>query len=109
MAGADFFTVFTVFTVEVFTWRGQVTYNALFFLHLESRRVCVAGITRHPDQAWIEQIVRSATQPEWGYVYSGRRWRRSDCPSSQESQSECLCRTLGSHGERRMPVEFDSL
>ena len=33
----------------------------------------------------MEQIARSATQQEWGYVYSGRRWRRSDCPSSQES------------------------
>jgi putative transposase len=32
----------------------------LFFLHLESRRVSVAGITRHPDQQWMEQLARSA-------------------------------------------------
>ena len=50
MAGADFFTV------EVLRWRGLVTYYVLFFIHLESRRVSVAGITRHPDQEWMEQI-----------------------------------------------------
>ena len=33
------------FTVEVLTWRGLVTYYVLFFIHLESRRVCLAGIT----------------------------------------------------------------
>ena len=62
LAGADFFTV------EVLTWRGLVTYYVLFFLHLESRRVTVAGITRHPDQEWMEQIARSATQETCGYL-----------------------------------------
>jgi putative transposase len=62
LAGADFFTV------EVLTWRGLVTYYVLFFIHLENRRVKVAGITRHPDQAWMEQIARSATQETWGYL-----------------------------------------
>jgi homeodomain-containing protein len=52
LAGADFFTV------EVLSWRGLVTYYVLFFIHLESRRVSVAGITRHPDQEWMEQIAR---------------------------------------------------
>jgi len=60
LAGADFFTV------EVLTSRGLVTYYVLFFLHLESRRASVAGITRHPDQGWMEQIARTATQAEWG-------------------------------------------
>jgi len=44
LAGIDFFTV------EVLTWRGLVTYYVLFFIHLESRRVSLAGITRHPDE-----------------------------------------------------------
>jgi homeodomain-containing protein/integrase-like protein len=66
LAGCDFFTV------EVLTWRGLVTYYVLFFLHLESRRVSVAGITRHPDQEWMEQIGRSATQETWGYLHSCR-------------------------------------
>jgi hypothetical protein len=37
------------FTVEVLTWRGLVTYYVLFFVHLDSRRVSVAGMTRNPD------------------------------------------------------------
>ena len=52
LAGCDFFTV------EVLTWRGLVTCYVLFFLHLETRRVHIAGVTRHPDQEWIEQIGR---------------------------------------------------
>jgi hypothetical protein len=66
LAGCDFFTA------EVLTWRGLVTYYVLFFLHLESRRVSVAGITRHPDQEWMEQIGRSATQDTWGYLHPCR-------------------------------------
>jgi putative transposase len=66
LAGCDFFTV------EVLTWRGLVTYYVLFFLHLESRRVQIAGITRHPNQEWMEQIGRSATQETWGYLHPCR-------------------------------------
>src|SRR5271154_3442135 len=66
LAGADFFTV------EGLTWRGLVTYYVLFFIHLESRRVSVAGITRHPDQEWMEQIARRATQETWGYLHPCR-------------------------------------
>ena len=66
LAGCDFFTV------EVLSWRGLVTYYVLFFLHLESRRVHIAGITRHPDQEWMEQIGRSATQETFGYLHPCR-------------------------------------
>jgi hypothetical protein len=62
LAGIDFFTV------EVLTWRGLVTYYVLFFLHLESRRVSLAGITRHPDEAWMQQMARNATDEDWGYL-----------------------------------------
>ena len=47
LAGTDFFTA------EVLTLRGLVTYYVLFFIHLESRRVDIAGITIHPDEAWM--------------------------------------------------------
>ena len=43
LAGLDFFTV------EVLTWRGLATYYILFFLHLESRRVSLAGISLASD------------------------------------------------------------
>jgi putative transposase len=55
LAGIDFFTV------EVLTWHGLQTYYVLFFLHLETRRVTVAGITRHPTEQWMVQMARNAT------------------------------------------------
>jgi transposase InsO family protein len=54
------------FSVEVLTLRGLVTYYVLFFIHLESRRVEVAAITSHPNEAWMEQIARNVTMDEWG-------------------------------------------
>src|SRR5439155_26313910 len=54
LAGIDFFTV------EVLTWRGLATYYVLFFLHLETRRVTLAGITRHPTEQWMTQMARNA-------------------------------------------------
>jgi hypothetical protein len=48
LAGTDFFTV------EVLTLWGLVTYYVLFFIHLESRKVDIAGITVHPDEQWMK-------------------------------------------------------
>jgi len=62
LAGTDFFTV------EVLTLRGLVTYYVLFFIHLESRRVEVAGITPHPNERWMKQIARNVTMDEWGFL-----------------------------------------
>jgi hypothetical protein len=44
LAGIDFFTV------EVLTWRGLATYYVLFFLHLETHRVTIAGITLYASK-----------------------------------------------------------
>jgi transposase len=60
LAGTDFFTA------EVLTLRGLVTYYVLFFIHLESRRVDIAGITVHPDEAWMKQVARNATMDDRG-------------------------------------------
>ncbi len=60
LAGTDFFTV------EVLTLRGLVTYYVLFFIHLESRKVDIAGITIHPDQGWMQQMARNATMDGCG-------------------------------------------
>jgi putative transposase len=35
-----------------------VTYYVLFFIHLESRRVDIAGITAPPNEPWMQQIAR---------------------------------------------------
>jgi putative transposase len=60
LAGTDFFTV------EVLTWRGLVTYYVLFFVHLETRRVTIAGLTRHPTEVWMAQMARNATDETSG-------------------------------------------
>src|ERR1035438_6663973 len=86
LAGADFFTV------EVLTWRGLITYYVLFFLHVETRRVSLAGITRHPTEEWMTQMVATRLTRHPG-IYanigscctttirssarsSGRRWQQ---------------------------------
>jgi putative transposase len=66
MVGTDFFTV------EVLTLRGLKTYYVLFFLHLESRRICVAGVTRHPDEEWMEQMARNITMEGTGFLSNCR-------------------------------------
>jgi hypothetical protein len=60
LAGTDFFTA------EVLTLRRLVTYYVLFFIHLESRRVAIAGITVHPNEAWMKQMARNATMEDCG-------------------------------------------
>ena len=67
LAGTDFFTV------EVLTWRGLVTYYVLFFIHLESRRVSIAGITDHPEACWMRQMACNATLEGMGHL-SGCRY-----------------------------------
>ena len=85
LAGIDFFTV------EILTWRGLVTYYVLFFIHLESRRVSLAGMTRHPEQTWCSRwhAMRPARRGDfWNTAgthcmiatrssaqYSGRHWQ----------------------------------
>src|SRR5712664_1815026 len=60
LAGTDFFTA------EVLTLRGLVTSYVVFFIHLENRRVDIAGITVHPDARWMKQIARNATMDDCG-------------------------------------------
>ena len=35
-------------------------------LHLETRRISLAGITRHPTQEWMTQMRRNAVDEESG-------------------------------------------
>jgi putative transposase len=56
------------FTAEVWTLGGLVTYYVLFFLHLGSRKVHIAGVTPHPNAAWMVQVARNVTMEEWGVL-----------------------------------------
>ena len=61
------------FTVEVLTLKGLVTYYVLFFIHLESRRICIGGMTPYPDEKWMNQQARNVTLQDWGFL-SGCRY-----------------------------------
>jgi putative transposase len=49
-----------------------VTYYVLFFIHLESRRVDIAGITVHPDERWMQQMARNVTMEGCGALLDCR-------------------------------------
>ena len=93
----------------MFTLRGLVSYYVLFFIHLESRRVEIAGITLHPNDRWMKQIARNVSMDGWGFLGSCRylimtgirnsrirsRHRQIECcrateACSPESKLECL-------------------
>jgi transposase InsO family protein len=71
LAGTD------LFTMEVLTWRGHATYYVLFFIHLESRRVSLVGITRHPTEEGMLQMARNATDEVSGFL-RGQRYLLHD-------------------------------
>ena len=54
-AAADFFTV------EVLTLGGLVRSVVFFGMHLKTRAVEIAGLTRQPDAAWMRQVARHLT------------------------------------------------
>src|SRR5215475_3442280 len=60
------------FTAEVWTLGGLVTYDVLFFMHLGSRQVHLAGVTLHPNEAWMIQGARHVTMEEWGFLAPGQ-------------------------------------
>ena len=119
LAGTDFFTA------EVLTLRGLVTYYVLFFIHLESRRVVIAGITVHPDEPWMKQMARNVTMEGYGFLRDCRyllhdrdtkytqSFRaivasgRAAGAACAQPELECLCGALGPLGEEGVPVQGD--
>jgi transposase InsO family protein len=67
----DVLVVTDFFTAEVWTLGGLVTYDILFFIHLGSRKVHIAGMTSHPHAAWMRQIARNVTMEAWGFLSPG--------------------------------------
>ena len=61
-----------VFTTEVWPKAGLVTYYVLFFIHVASRRVHIAGLTPYPNTAWMTQIARNVTMADAGFLSPGQ-------------------------------------
>jgi putative transposase len=60
------------FSVEVWRLSGLTTYYILFFIQLSTRTVKIAGITNHPDTAWMMQMGRNLTDSETGMLVGKR-------------------------------------
>jgi len=54
------------FTKTVWTVFGPKTFHALFFLHVHTRKVYLAGITDHPTQKWTLEHTQKAQLPFGG-------------------------------------------
>jgi transposase InsO family protein len=59
-------------TVEVWTTGGLVTHYVAFVMELATRKVICAGITPHPDAAWMQQIGRNLTDAVSGFLVGKR-------------------------------------
>ena len=63
LLGCDFFTK------VVWTLTGPVTCYVLFFIHVASRKVYVAGITTNPNEPWMRQVARNITMADIGFAH----------------------------------------
>jgi hypothetical protein len=73
------------FTAEVLTPGGLLTFYVLFFIHLATRKVHIAGITEYPDEQSMMQIARNETMVDYGFL-CGKRYLIHDrdgkfCPA----------------------------
>src|SRR2546422_4735347 len=88
------------FTAEVWALGGLVTYYVLFFIHLGSRQVHIAGMTPHPHEAWMMQVARNVTMEEWGFLSPGQYLIHDRdgkyCPAFQQ--------LIDAAGVRRVPL-----
>ena len=50
----------------------MVTYYILFFIHIETRKAVIAGITWHPDECCMQQMARNVSMNEWGFLRNCR-------------------------------------
>jgi transposase InsO family protein len=62
IAEADFFTV------EVLTLVGLIRYYVFFVIHIQTRRVHIAGISHQPHGRWMQQIARNLTDADEGFL-----------------------------------------
>ncbi|MFT4537830.1 MAG: putative transposase [Planctomycetota bacterium] len=66
IAATDFFSV------EVWTPVGMKTFYVLFVIDIKSRRVHLAGLTNHPNEAFMAQVVRNLTDCMDGFLRGHR-------------------------------------
>lgn len=88
LAATDFFTV------EVATWHGLVTYYILVVMELSTRRVEIAGITPHPNAAFMQQCARQLTDHFDGFLL-GKGYLIHDRDRTFTDAFDALLKTSG--------------
>src|SRR5713226_5164145 len=96
LAASDFLTV------EVWTGRGLVTHYLLFIISLADRVVNIAGITTRPDESWMLQVARNATDSQAGALNS-KRYLIIDRDTKYSEQFRRLSRDNGTKVIRLPP------
>jgi putative transposase len=61
----------------VLTFYGLVRVHILFVIDVATRRVEIAGVTRHPNVAWMQQVARNLVDGEEGFL-RGKRYLLMD-------------------------------
>ena len=79
----------------------------LFFIHLETRRVSLAGFTPYPDQEWMEQQARNMTMEQWGCLRGCRYLLHDRDTKFCESFRELI--ESGSVNPLRLPARSPNL
>jgi hypothetical protein len=104
IAATDFFTV------EVLTFSGLVRYLVLFVIDLETRRVHIAGLVRHPHGAWIQQVARNLTDDVDGFL-NGKRYLihdRDRCSPRRSARSSAPQASSASSSPHSAPTSTHS-
>jgi putative transposase len=60
------------FTVEAWTRNGLTRFLVLFLIDLSSRRVQIAGVTRHSNGLWMDQMARNLSDATEGFPMGKR-------------------------------------
>jgi putative transposase len=66
IVAADFFTI------EAWTRNGLTRFLVLFLIDLSSRRVQIAGVTRHANRLWMNQMARNLSDATEGFLIGKR-------------------------------------
>jgi len=88
LAAVDFFTV------EVWTLGGLTTYYVLTFMRVASRKVAIAGVTTSPDSRWMQQMARSVTLADIGFL-DGCRYLLHDRDAKFCSAFDMILESVG--------------
>ena len=82
------------FSYEAWTPLGPRTLYALFFLQLDTRKVYLAGVTEHPNEAWMAQVARNLTMVDELFL-KGRRFLIADCDTKFCASYRAILKAAG--------------